>query len=119
MGLDIQRLPKKEGIIYNENEGVLYVIGYRNVAKVAKALASETRTRIIDLLRHGPQGLDNIADEVNQSKANISGQIRKLEEIGVVAPIYQPGERGIKKLVELKVKAIVLVLDPEKIEKKE
>ena len=37
----------------------------------------------------------------------------------MVAPIYQPGERGIKKLVELKVKAIVLVLDPESIGRRE
>ena len=112
MGLDVKSLPKKEGIMFDERERILYVVGYRNVAKVAKALSSETRTRIVDLLRKGPMGLDEISQEIDQSKANISGQIKKLEDAGIVAPQYQPGERGIKKLVALKAKVVVLVLDP-------
>jgi predicted transcriptional regulator len=111
MGVDVKNLPKKEGITYRGN--VMYVVGYRHIAKVAQALSSETRTRIIEFLKNGPEGLDRIAEELKQSKANVSSQIRKLEEIGIVAPTYQPGARGIKKLVELKVKAIVLVLAPE------
>lgn len=113
--IDLSRLPRKEGII--EKDGVMYVIGYRNIAKVAQALSNETRTRILALLAKNPEGLDTIADEIGQSKANISSQIRKLEEVGIVAPKYQPGNRGIRKLVELRVKAIVFVLEPPEEEK--
>jgi len=113
MSLDIKNLPKKEGIIFYDQEKVMYVVGYKWIAKVAQALSSETRTKIIDLLKKGPEGLDEIADKLGQSKANVSSQIRKLEEVNIVAPTYQPGARGIKKLVELKVKAIVFVLAPD------
>ena len=109
--IDLSKVPRKEeGII--EKDGVMYVVGHRNIAKVAQALSNETRARIIALLAKHPEGLDQIAEEIGQSDANISSQIRKLEEVGIVAPKYQPGNRGIRKLVELKVNAIVFVLKP-------
>ncbi len=108
--INLGKIPRKEGII--EKDGVMYVVGYRNIAKVAQALSNETRARIVALLAKKPEGLDRIAEEIGQSKANISSQIRKLEEVGIVAPKYQPGNRGIRKLVELRVKAIVFVLEP-------
>ncbi|GBF08557.1 arsR family transcriptional regulator [Aeropyrum pernix] len=100
---------KEEGIV--EEEGVMYVRGYRHIAKVAHALANETRTRIIELLASGPKTLDELSEVLGQSKANISSQIRKLEEIGIVVPRYQPGDRGIRKTVELRAKRIVLLLE--------
>jgi DNA-binding transcriptional ArsR family regulator len=74
-------------------------VGSRSIARVASALANETRARIIELLVDGPKDLDFIAREIGQSKANVSSQIRRLEEVGLVSSIYQPGERGIKKFV--------------------
>jgi DNA-binding transcriptional ArsR family regulator len=101
-------VPEKEGIV--ERGGVMYVVGSRSIARVASALANETRARIIELLVDGPKDLDFIAREIRQSKANISSQIRRLEEVGLVSSIYQPGERGIKKFVELKVNTLMFVL---------
>lgn len=101
-------IPEKEGII--ERDGVMYVVGSRSIARVASALANETRAKIIELLVDGPKDLDFISREIKQSKANVSSQIRRLEEVGLVSSIYQPGERGIKKFVELKVKTLVFVL---------
>ncbi len=117
MSIDIKGLPKREGII--ERDGIMYVVGYRHIAKVAQALGSETRTRIIELLAEKPEGLDEIAEKLGQSKANISSQIRRLEEIGIVAPTYQPGTRGIRKLVELRIRAVVFVLSREEEHKAE
>jgi len=101
-------IPEKEGVV--ERSGVMYVAGSRSIARVASALANETRAKIIELLVDGPKDLDFIAREIKQSKANISSQIRRLEEVGLVSSIYQPGERGIKKFVELKVNTLVFVL---------
>lgn len=112
MGSKVGRFAaKEEGIV--EEEGVMYVKGYRHLAKISQALASETRTMIIDLLSKGPKTLDELSEALGQSKANISSQIRKLEEMGIIAPRYQPGERGIRKTVELRVKSIILVLSNE------
>lgn len=101
-------VPEKEGIV--ERNGVMYIVGSRSIARVASALANETRAKIIELLVDGPKDLDFIAREIKQSKANVSSQIRRLEEVGLVTSIYQPGERGIKKFVELKIKTIVFIL---------
>ncbi len=104
-------IPAKEGIY--EIDGVLYVIGSRHIVKVAKALANDTRAKIIEKLLEGPRDLNELAEDVDQSKANISNQIRKLEEVGIVKSSYNPGHRGIKKYVELNVKKIVMVFEPE------
>ncbi len=101
-------VPEKEGIY--EKDGVLYVVGARYIARVANALANETRTRILEILLDGPADLDDLADVVGQSKANISSQIRKLESVNIVTSRYLPGQRGIKKTVELNVRRIVLIL---------
>ncbi|MEB3774536.1 MAG: ArsR family transcriptional regulator [Desulfurococcales archaeon] len=104
--------PLKEGI--REENNTLYVVGARHIAKVANALANDTRAKILEMLSDGPKDLDDIAEEMNQSKANISSQIRRLEAVNIVKSAYRPGQRGIKKVVELNVDKIVMILKPEK-----
>ncbi|MEM0365797.1 MAG: winged helix-turn-helix domain-containing protein [Acidilobaceae archaeon] len=101
-------IPEKEGVI--EKDNIMYVSGPRSIARLALALANETRAKIIELLATGPKDLDYIAREIKQSKANISSQIRRLEEVGIVSSVYMPGERGIKKYVELRINKIVFTL---------
>lgn len=106
-----QEIPfQKEGI-YARNR-TLYVIGPRHIAKVAKVLASETRTKILEVLAEGETDLDSLAKKIGQSKANISSQIRLLESIGVVRASYVPGNRGIKKMLELNVDVILMKVKP-------
>jgi len=101
-----EELPfRKEGIYIRD--GVLYVIGPKFVAKVARVLSSETRTKILEVLSRGPSDLDTISKAINQSKANVSSQIRMLESIGIVKATYVPGNRGIKKIIELRAEKIV------------
>lgn len=103
-----ERIPEKEGVV--ERGRTMYVSGPRSIAKIASALANETRAKIIEILAEGPKDLDNLAQEMGQSKANISSQIKKLEDVGVVASVYMPGTRGIKKYVELRVDTLVISL---------
>ncbi len=102
---------EKEGIYVKD--GVMFVIGTRYVTKVARALASETRARILEVLSEGPADLDTIARAIEQSKANVSSQVRILEEAGLVRPIYMPGSRGIKKVIELQVRRIIMIISKE------
>ena len=99
-------LPDKEGIY--EKDRTLYVVGARHIAKVANALANDTRAKILEMLASGPMDLDDIAEAIGQSKANVSSQIRRLETVNIVRSTYKPGQRGIKKVVELNVDQIVL-----------
>ena len=101
----------KEGIF--ERDGVYCVVGPRYVLAVAQALASETRLQILALLAGGMRSLDEISAELGQSKANISNQIKRLEDEGLVYGYYEAGRRGIKKLVQTRFRAAVLALTPE------
>jgi len=101
-------VPDKEGIY--EHDRTLYVVGARQIAKVANALANDTRARILEMLSSGPMDLDDIAESIGQSKANVSSQIRRLESVNIVKSAYRPGQRGIKKIVELNVDKIVMVI---------
>jgi len=101
---------QKEGIYTRES--TLFVIGSKYIAKVSKILASETRTKILEILIDGPKDLDTLAKEVGQSKANISSQIRLLESIGIVKATYVPGSRGIKKILEVKINKVIMKVKP-------
>ncbi len=101
----------KEGIF--ERDGVYCVVGPRYVMAVAQALGSETRIQILQMLQDGMKSLDEISAELGQSKANISNQIKRLEDEGLVYGYYEAGKRGIKKYVQTRFKAAVLALTPE------
>ncbi len=101
----------KEGIF--ERDGVYCVIGPRYVLAFTQALASETRIRILELLRSGVGSLDEISERLGQSKANISNQVKRLEDVGLIYGFYEAGRRGIKKRVRSSFRAAVLALDPE------
>ncbi len=104
----LDEAPLKEGIY--ERNGILYVIGPRYIARVARALASESRTELLYSLKDGPKSLEELSSVLSQSKANVSNHVRKLEALDIVTASYSPSVRGVKKSIALKVKAIVFVL---------
>ncbi|MEB3757641.1 MAG: ArsR family transcriptional regulator [Desulfurococcales archaeon] len=103
------RIPEKEGIY--EKDGVLYVRGFNYIERVADALSGETRIMILKKLGDGEMDVAELAEVLQHSKANISSQIRKLEEAGLVKSAYKPGKRGIKKIVQRTIKEIRIFLE--------
>ncbi|MHA1298324.1 MAG: ArsR/SmtB family transcription factor [Candidatus Helarchaeota archaeon] len=72
-----------------------------NATKIFKALASETRCKILNLLKNGNKlDISRIAESLNQTEANISAQIKILEKAGLIISRYEPGERGVRKICE-------------------
>ncbi len=92
-----------------END-VMYVVGEEWIEKVASALASITRLRILGLIAKGDMGIEDLAEKLKQSKANISTHVKRLEEVQLVKPVYVPGQRGIKKIAKPTVKEIRILL---------
>ncbi|MHA1594532.1 MAG: ArsR/SmtB family transcription factor [Candidatus Baldrarchaeia archaeon] len=81
------------------------------VVKIAKALSSKTRWRIITLLRDKKKtDISRIAEALKQTEANISAQIKILEKAGIVKTHYEPGEHGVRKICELQLDRIVIKL---------
>uniref|UniRef100_A0A7C5UX96 ArsR family transcriptional regulator n=1 Tax=Ignisphaera aggregans TaxID=334771 RepID=A0A7C5UX96_9CREN len=89
---------------------VMYVAGEEFIEKVASALASITRLRILGLAFKEDMGIEDLASKLNQSKANISTHVKRLEEANVARPVYIPGQRGVKKITKPTIKEIRILL---------
>ena len=85
--------------------------------EVLKALASDTRLKIVKLLRkkrESPEhGLDisSLASILDQTEANISAQCKRLEKVGLIKIEYKPGGHGVRKICQVDFSAIELLLE--------
>ncbi len=88
--------------------GELVVKG-EDALKVADALTS-TSFRILQLLSKERLDVSDIAERLELSEAYMSGQIRLLEELKLIKVSYERGKRGIRKMCELAVKKVTIVI---------
>jgi len=79
--------------------------------RVADALTSAS-FRILRLLSKERLDVSRIAERLELSEAYISEQVRVLEELKLIKVGYQRGKRGIRKMCELAVKKITIVITP-------
>lgn len=80
--------------------------------KVVKALSSVTRRRILHRIQNSNEGLDvsNIASSLQMTEANISAQIKKLQEADLIYCEYCSGNHGVRKISFVKFSRIVINL---------
>ncbi len=65
---------------------------------ILKALASETRLNIIELLGNGPLNVNEIANRLNIPQPGITMHIQKLEKVGLVTSEYKVASQGLQKV---------------------
>ena len=75
---------------------------------IVKALSSKTRREILRYIRADPKDVSNIAKTLNMTEANISAQIKKLEEANLISCDYSSGLHGVRKISKLKVNQLTL-----------
>ena len=81
------------------------------IDKIFKALASETRWKILKLVSSNEEiDVSGIAKALNQTEANISAQIKILEKAGLLTSRYKPGEHGVRKICKLAYDKLVIKL---------
>lgn len=80
------------------------------ITKVAKALSSKTRVKILKMTSEKDIDVSRIAGILNQTEANISAQIKILEEAGLLVSRYEPGMHGVRKICSTKVDTVILKL---------
>ena len=90
--------------------GELVVEG-QDALKVADALTS-TSFRILQLLTNKRLDVSTIAERLGLSEPYMSDQVRLLEELKIIKVSYAKGKRGIRKLCELAVKKIIIIIKP-------
>ncbi len=80
--------------------------------KIADALTS-TSLRILQLVSLKRLDVSTIARKLELSEAYMSEQVRMLEEAKLIKVSYEPGKRGIRKLCELAVSKVIIVIKPD------
>lgn len=79
--------------------------------QVADALTS-TSLRILQLLSEESLDVSTVAERLRLSQPYVSEQVQRLEKANLVKVSYEPGKRGIRKICQLAVKKIVIVIKP-------
>jgi len=77
---------------------------------VAKALSSKTRVQILKMTSEKDIDVSRIAGMLNQTEANISAQIKILENAGLLVSRYEPGMHGVRKICSTKVDTVIFKL---------
>lgn len=76
------------------------------IIKVAKAVGSLTRFQILQLLSKEELDISNLANKLGQTEANISAQVKALQNAQLVECKYEPGLHGVRKICKTSVKSI-------------
>lgn len=82
----------------------------KEALKVARVLSSETNVKILSLLSKEQLDVSTIAERLKLSEAYASGEISKLEKLGLINVSYVPGKRGIRKICGLAVGKVTIVI---------
>jgi len=82
----------------------------KQIERVAKALTSHTRRQILNLIQNSNEEMDvsHIASILNMTEANISAQIKKLQEAGLIYCNYCSGNHGVRKISRIKFDKIII-----------
>ena len=78
------------------------------IERIVKALSSRTRRKILHHIQEEPMDVSNIAASLNMTEANISAQIKKLEQAGLITCSYSSGDHGVRKISRLKFNKLVI-----------
>ncbi len=78
------------------------------IEKIVKALSSRTRRKILQYIQEEPMDVSNIASCLEMTEANISAQIKKLEDAGLILCSYSSGDHGVRKISSLKFNRLVI-----------
>ena len=91
----------------------LYIEG-KNVTRIVKALSSDTRIQILDLLDAGDLNLQTIAKRLGLGKTNALTHINILEEAGFIKTNYVPGTVGNQKICHKNYDRLIFNFSPRK-----
>jgi len=68
------------------------------IQAIGSAISSKTRWKILQLLKKNEMNESEIAENLGQTQANISAQIKILFAAGLIDSRYEPGEHGVQRL---------------------
>jgi len=97
-----------EGENYLRSKG--FVVKGEDALKIVEIL-TPTNLRILQVLSKESLDVSSIAEQLGLSEAYVSEQIQLLEEAGLIKANYKRGKRGIRKICELSISKITIILE--------
>ncbi len=88
--------------LVSEDKSITTISSDAQVELIAKALSSRTRRNILSRIRIEPMDVSKIAAALEMTEANISAQIKKLDQAGLIICEYSSGQHGVRKISRLK-----------------
>ena len=83
----------------NHNKQVITLSPSEQIPDILRIIISSWS--LIYALKKGIEDISTIAKELNQTEANISMKIKKLEKLGIVKCYFKPAKHGVRKLCKL------------------
>ena len=91
----------------------IIVVDPRERIDLLKALASEVRVRILELLtRTGPRNVNQVAQELRLPQSTISSNIQVLVDAGLVVTRAQKGRKGSQKICHSTFSEVLIAFKP-------
>ena len=84
--------------------------------KVIQTLSSEAAFRILQLISDEQLDISTIARRLGLSEAYVSEEVSLLNKSGLINVSFAPGKRGIRKICQLAVGKITIVITPRKLQ---
>lgn len=79
-------------------------------AKIAKALSSDVRLHILDIIKYKPLNISEIAERAEIPISSAALHIKTLEDAGIVITQSMPGLRGFQRVCGLRVEKVEFTL---------
>ncbi|MFW6267206.1 MAG: ArsR/SmtB family transcription factor, partial [Halanaerobium sp.] len=80
------------------------------IIEVLKALGSESRMRILEVLQNEDMNLNQISEYIDMPASSVTVNIKKLEQAGLIETEYKPGNHGSQKICSLNYDKILVNL---------
>lgn len=97
--LEVNLVGKEESITIDSDD---------KVEEIMKALSSNTRRRILRQIKIEPADVSKIASILEMTEANISAQIKKLDNAGLIICEYSSGAHGVRKISRLRYNKLLI-----------
>lgn len=81
-------------------------------ADLFKALASETRVRMLELLAQGEMNINELGQALGLSQPTVTKHAQQLEAIGLIETEYKPGVQGMQKRCRLAYDRVIISFEP-------
>jgi predicted transcriptional regulator len=96
--------------LVNDKDNSSTIVSDNEIDLIVKALSSETRRKILRHIQVSEDNLDvsDLASKLDMTEANISAQVKKLKEAGLIECNYCSGQHGVRKISKLKYNKLLI-----------